>query len=95
MYFLRRDPVYGSEKVYEIRRKDTTDEPRTNMRIEKVKSIPIYNMPNENCSFATHGFFCLDFECGMEAEDFQHKSKVTGIYLSQLTQAIKTSLNAG
>ena len=51
-------------------------------------------MRRENCFLATHGFFCLDLECGLEAEDFQQKSEVTGVYLSQLTQAIKTSLNA-
>lgn len=64
------------------------------MRIENVEGIPIHNMRKENCSLLTLGFFCIDLECGLEAEKIQQKSKVTGLYLSQLTQAIKTSLNA-
>ncbi|MCJ1397979.1 hypothetical protein MMC11_001175 [Xylographa trunciseda] len=95
MYFLKRDPLYDSEKVYEIRRKDLkTNVPITNADMEKVEGIPIRNMRGMSPSIAKNGFCCMNLETGLQPEDFQKRPKIIDEYLPQLTQAVKASLGA-
>ena len=92
--FLERDPLYDSEKPYEHRRDDWTDVPTTNAKMERLDDIPIQNMRGRDLSIATNGFFCLNLETGLSAEDFQQSSKIVEEYFPRLTQALKASLNA-
>ncbi|KAK0726509.1 hypothetical protein B0T21DRAFT_403531 [Apiosordaria backusii] len=97
MYFLQRDPKFETERVYELRRqKPTKKVPQTNMILEKVEDIPIHDVrPQlEECSFDTTGFFLLDMDTGLVAEDFDERSKVMAVFLPQLAAAVKEKLNA-
>ncbi|KAK4175416.1 hypothetical protein QBC36DRAFT_189998 [Triangularia setosa] len=97
MYFLQKDPKFETERVYELRRQKPTKKiPQTNMLLEKVEGIPIYDVrPQlEQCSFNTTGFFLLDMDTGLVAEDFDQRSKVMNVFLPQLAAAVKDKLNA-
>ncbi|KAJ3544431.1 hypothetical protein NM208_g3055 [Fusarium decemcellulare] len=95
MYFLRRDPLYDSEKVYEIRRKELkAGIPRTNADLEKVEGICIQNMRGMNPSLAEHGFCCMNLDTNLQPEDFQNESRIVEEYFPKLTQAVKASLGA-
>ena len=95
MYFLKRDPLYFSEKVYEIRRKDLkTAVPITNADKERIEDIPINDMRGMSLSLAKHGFCYANMEFDLQPEDFQKRSMVIDKYLPQLTQAVKTLLGA-
>jgi hypothetical protein len=93
MYFLKRDPLYNSEKVYEIRRKNLkTSVPITNADMEKVEGIPIHNLRGMNPSIEEHGFCCMNLETTLQPEDFQERSKIVDEYLPQLSKAVKAKL---
>ena len=94
LFFLKRDPRYDSEKVYDVRRKYASKMPRTNVQLDLVKDIEIQDMRDKECSLTTNGFFLLNFGSKMQAEDFQERSTLQGIFFPQLAHAIKQSLNA-
>ncbi|KAK4171111.1 hypothetical protein QBC36DRAFT_225362 [Triangularia setosa] len=97
MYFLQRDPKFETERVYELRRQKPTKKiPQTNMLLEKVDNIAIHDVrPRlEQCSFGTAGFFLLDMDTELVAEDFDHREKVIKCFLPQLAAEVKDRLNA-
>ena len=95
MYFLKRNPLYGSEKVYEIRRKEfPSGIPRTNATLEKIEGIPIQNLRGMNPSLEKHGFCCMNLDTGLQPEDFQDRTKIVEEYLPKLAEAVKASLGA-
>lgn len=95
MYFLKKDPKYDVERIYELRRqKPTAEVPRTNMLLEKVEGVQIHDVRGQECSFSTTGFFLLDMDTKLAAEDFNERNKVVGTFLPQLADAIKAKLNA-
>lgn len=94
IHFLKRHSLYDTEKVYEHRRPEWTHIPETNAMMQKVEDIPIQDMRGVESSLDTHGFFCMNLENSLTAEDFQDSAKVMEGYLPQLTEAIKKTLNA-
>ncbi|KAM0441229.1 hypothetical protein ACHAPT_000536 [Fusarium lateritium] len=94
LYFLRRDPIYRAEKVYEVRRSHDPELPRTNMQLDKIEDISIDDVRHEQCSLDTNGFFLLNVDARMTAQDFEERPKVTKLFLPRLAHAVKSSLGA-
>lgn len=95
MCFLKRDLLYNSEKVYEIRTKSLKSTvPRTNVDLEKIENIDIHNMRGIGPSIEEHGFCYVNMKTNLQPEDFLDRSKIINDYLPQLTRAVKASLGA-
>ena len=94
LVFLKEDPLYEVEKAYDIRKKYASNVPRTNMRVNLVKDIPIHDVRDKGCSLTTNGFFLLKLDSETKAEDFQEQLMLQKSFLPQLAQAIKQSLKA-
>lgn len=94
-HFLRRDPLYATEKPYSLRLTPPTGFPRTNIKLEK-RDIKIRNIrgPGSKPSFEEDGCSLLDLRTEMQHADFDDEEKIKEIYLKEVANCLKTFLGA-
>lgn len=93
IHFLKRDPLYDTVKVFENRMEDLKNVPKTNATLDR-KDVMIEDFRGKESSLDTNGFVYMNLDSGMSAEDFDETSKILGMYLPQLSEAVRKLLGA-
>ena len=96
MYFLDRDPLYETEKLYELKYDPVGSIPRTNMKLSKWDDVEIRDIrgKKDSVSFQTDGFCLMNMSSAMAHEDFDDIQKVEAVYLQEVGEALKKTLSA-
>ncbi|KAI9733661.1 MAG: hypothetical protein M1834_003263 [Cirrosporium novae-zelandiae] len=95
MHFLTRDPLFDSEKPYSMRYPPQGDLPQSNIKREK-HLLEIHNMRQrlDDLKFEQCGFGMMNMDSDMSYDDFNDGSKITSVYLQEIGEAMKRTLNA-
>jgi hypothetical protein len=96
VFFLKRKPLYETERVYELDIEPPPGFPRTNMEHEKVNDVVIEDIrgQEQNFTFCNNGFSLINLNGGITYEDFNDADKIEKIYLKNVASKIKSELGA-
>lgn len=93
---LDRLELFKTEKPYEIVFKAPGNFPRTNMSTSRHHGIPVHDIRGrqDNFSITRNGFYIMNLESEMTADDFDDEAAIKSIYLPQVAETLKQSLGA-
>lgn len=95
LWFLQRDSLYKTEKVYELKYDPPNGLPKTNMRLEQHPvAIADIRKRQSEFSFSQNGFTIMTFNCSLSRDDFDDDEKVLSIYLPEAAHRAKLLLGA-
>lgn len=96
IHFLQRDPLYDSEKVFELKFDPSSGLPKSNMRLEKRDGIEIQDIRDREAqySFDRNGFSILRADFGMPANTYYEEHLLRQEYFPKLAHAVKEHLRA-
>jgi len=96
MYFLDHDPLYDTEKLYELKYDPPGDLPRTNMKLSKWDDVQLHDIRGHENSvtFQSHGFCLLQLASQMTQKDFDNREKVETVYLQEVGHTLQNALSA-
>ncbi|KAF7512944.1 hypothetical protein GJ744_012047 [Endocarpon pusillum] len=96
IYFLQRDALYDSKKVFELKFEPPSGMPKSNMRLEKRDGIKIQDIRDREAqySFDRNGFSILRANFGMPAKAYYEEYLLRQRYFPKLAHAVKEHLSA-
>jgi hypothetical protein len=96
IHFLQRDPLYDSEKVFELKFDPPSGLPKSNMRLEKRDGIKIHDIRDQEAqySFTRNGFSIMRADFGMPAKAFYEEHLLRQKYFPKLAHTVKEHLGA-
>jgi len=96
MYYLQRDRLYETEKVYELKYDPPEGYKKSNMLLQKCEDLLIEDIrgKEQDFSFEANGFTIMKVDCGMSVADFDDRQKIAEVYLGYIAHALQHLLGA-
>lgn len=96
LWFLERNVIYDTEKVYELKYDPPQGLPKSNMKLEKKPAISIQDIRgNErNYSFERNGFTIMNIGNNMAIDEYEDEGKLKENYFPKLAFAVRDLLKA-
>ena len=94
-HFLKRDPLYNIEKPYTLRYTAPNGFPRANIKLDRHNlSVRDIRPQKDELSLDRNGCFVWSFQTRMTYNDFDDKTKILDVYLSEVADRLRTELGA-